>query len=322
MGVVRIVLAAALAAILPFAAPAQELTVKWTFVNPADSHFGKAAQAFKESVEADSGGRIKVDLFPAGALGGEREITEGIQFGSIDFAHTSTSVVGNFVPDLMLFDIPFLFRDKDHARRVVDGPVGQELLAGLGEHGIVGLGFGENGFRHVTNSKKAVNTPADLSGMSIRTMENDIHIEAFKTLGARPTPIAWPELFAALQQGVVDGEENPIANIVTAKFFEVQEYLSLTGHVYAPTVIMASPAIWKKLSEDDKAIMRKAVAKAVAAQRQAVDDYERDGIAQLEKQGMKVNPVDKQAFIDALAPAYEGFAKRFGKDRLEAIRKM
>lgn len=297
-----------------------QTTLKYTFVNPMNSHFGAAATVFKESVEADSAGRIKVDIFPGGALGGEREIVESLQLGTIDMAMSSTSVVGNFVPELLVFDIPFLFRDTAHARAVVDGPIGQDILTKFDKQNLIGLGYGENGFRHLTNNKRSVQTPADMSGMTIRTMENPIHITAFSQLGARPTPIAWPELYAALQQGVVDGEENPLSNIITAKFFQVQKYLTLTGHVYAPTVIIMAPATWNKLSDEDKAIIRAGVTKAIAAQRQKVEELEASGIKTLKDAGMEVDEVDKTKFSQTLAPAYVKFSQQFGQETLDAIR--
>ncbi|MCJ8143339.1 TRAP transporter substrate-binding protein [Ancylobacter sp. A5.8] len=311
---------AAMLAAAASSADAQTTTLKYAFVNPMSSHFGVAATAFKESVEKDSGGRLKVEIFPGGALGGEREIIESVQLGTIDMAMTSTSVVGNFVPDVLVFDIPFLFRDTAHARAVVDGPVGQDILKKFEAQNLIGLGYGENGFRHLTNNKRAVNQPADMSGMSIRTMENPIHIQAFSQLGARPTPIAWPELYAALQQGVVDGEENPLSNIITAKFFQVQKYLALTGHVYAPTAILMSPATWNKLSDEDKAIVKAGIAKAIAAQRAEVEKLEATGVETLRKAGMEVNEVDKSQFSALLAPAYADFGKRFGQQTLDAIR--
>lgn len=300
-------------------AHAQTTTLKYAFVNPMNSHFGAAATAFKESVEADSKGRLKVDIFPGGALGGEREMVESLQIGTIDMGMTSTSVVGNFVPELLVFDIPFIFRDMKHARAVLDGKIGQDILAKFPDKDLIGLGFGENGFRHLTNNKRVVDKPADMSGMTVRTMENPIHITAFKQLGARPTPISFPELYAALQQGVVDGEENPLSNIITAKFFQVQKYLSLTGHVYAPTVIMISPAAWKKLSDDDKAVIKTAVAKAIVVQRAQVEEFETNGLKTLKASGMEISEVDKAKFAETLKPAYAEFAKRFGQPTLDAI---
>jgi tripartite ATP-independent transporter DctP family solute receptor len=312
----------AAALLLGAAAPASaQTTLKYTFVNPMNSHFGAAATAFKETVEKESGGKIKVDIFPGGALGGEREIVESLQLGTIDMAMTSTSVVANFVPELLVFDIPFIFRDTAHARAVVDGPIGQDILAKVKDKGVVGLGYGENGFRHLTNNKRAVETPADLSGLTIRTMENPIHITAFKELGARPTPIAWPELYAALQQGVVDGEENPLSNILTAKLYQVQKYLTLTGHVYAPTLVMISPAAWNKLTPDQQKILKDAVAKAIVAQRKAVEELEANAVKTLKDQGMQVEAkVDNAQFSAKLAPAYAQFSKQFGQKTLDAIR--
>ncbi|OYX72088.1 MAG: C4-dicarboxylate ABC transporter substrate-binding protein [Rhizobiales bacterium 32-66-11] len=311
------------AALLAFAATsadAQTTELKYAFVNPMGSHFGAAATAFKQSVEKDSNGRIKVDIFPGGSLGGEREIIESVQLGTIDMAMTSTSVVGNFVPEVLVFDIPFLFRNTAHARAVVDGPVGQDILKKFATQNLVGLGYGENGFRHLTNNKRVVKAPTDISGMSIRTMENPIHVRAFSQLGARPTPIAWPELYAALQQGVVDGEENPLSNIITAKFFQVQKYLALTGHVYAPTAILMAPAAWNKLSAEDKKIVQAGVEKAISAQRAEVEKLEATGLETLRSSGMEINEVDKAPFVALLEPAYADFAKRFGQKTIDAIR--
>lgn len=311
--------AAALLAAVSSPAAAQT-TLKYAFVNPMNSHFGVAATAFKEFVEKDSNGRIKVEIFPGGALGGEREIIESVQLGTIDMAMTSTSVVGNFVPDVLVFDIPFLFRDTAHARAVVDGPIGKDILKKFEAQNLIGLGYGENGFRHLTNNKRTVTQPADISGMSIRTMENPIHIQAFSQLGARPTPIAWPELYAALQQGVVDGEENPLSNIITAKFFQVQKYLTLTGHVYAPTAILMAPSTWNKLSAEDKKIVETGVVKAIAAQRAEVEKLEATGVETLRKAGMEVSEADKSKFAVMLQPAYAEFGKRFGQQTLDSIR--
>ncbi|RXF75718.1 DctP family TRAP transporter solute-binding subunit, partial [Hansschlegelia zhihuaiae] len=202
----------AAALLLGFAAPAvAQTTLKYTFVNPMSSHFGSAATAFKDYVEKESDGRLKIAIFPGGALGGEREIVESLQLGTVDMAMTGTSVVGNFVPEVLIYDVPFLFRDTKQARAVLDGQIGKDILAKFEDKDIVGLGYGENGFKMLTNNRHPVEKPEDLNGMTVRVMENEIHIAAFRQLGARPTPIAWPELFAALQQGVVDGQDNPIS---------------------------------------------------------------------------------------------------------------
>jgi tripartite ATP-independent transporter DctP family solute receptor len=181
-------------------------------LSPA-SHMGSAGAAFAETLSAKAPGKFKVELFPSFALGDERQMVEGAILGNIDFVITSTGPMGNFAPDLLVLDLPFLFRDYAHARKVLDGPIGEKLLEKCASRGFACLAWSENGFRHLTNSKRTVSTPDDLKGLKIRTMENDVHMQAFKTLGAMPTPISGSEIYSALQQKAVDGAENPLGNI-------------------------------------------------------------------------------------------------------------
>jgi TRAP-type C4-dicarboxylate transport system substrate-binding protein len=172
----------------------------------------------------------------------------------------------------------------------------------------------------MTNNKRAITQASDASGLKLRTMENKIHMEGYKTFGLLPTPMPFPELFTALQQGTVDGQENPIPVILSSKFSQVQKHLSLTGHVYSPAVLLLSPNVWNKLSEADKKVFQDAAAKGAAAQRKKVNDDEANGIAQLKKDGMQVvEKVDGESFRKAVAPAYAGFAKEFGADKIAAI---
>jgi len=315
-------LAAAVAAGLALAGPVQaQQSVKLGFSLPATSHYGAGAQAFKQEVESRTNGRFTVELFPSNALGGEREMVEGAQLGTVDAVITSTGPVGNFVPATLITDIPFLFRDYAHARGVLDGDIGQGILAECGNHGLVCLAWLENGFRHLTNSRQAVNAPADVQGLKLRTMQNDVHIRAFQTLGAAPTPMAFPELFTALQQGTVDGQENPIPVIVSANFAQVQPHLTLTGHVYSPALLILSPSLWDGLSDADKAVFRDAARKAQEANRAEVDRVEQSGLATLRAAGMQiVTQVDNAAFQQALAPAYADYARRFGQENIDRIR--
>src|SRR5439155_22503435 len=201
-----------------------------------------------------------------------------------------------------------------------DRAIRQALLAKSPAKGPAALAWAENGFRHLTNSKRAVIEPEDAKGLKIRTMENKVHMDAFKSIGVLPTPMAFPELFTALQQGTVDGEENPIPVILSAKFAQVQKHLSLTGHVYSPAVLILSPAVWDKLSESDRKVFVDAAKKASAAQRKKVNDDEANGIAQLRKDGMQVvEQVDGESFRKAVAPAYANFAREFGADKIAAI---
>ncbi len=245
---------------------------------------------------------------------------EAVQLGTLDLVITSTGPVGNFVPEVKIVDIPFLFRDYDHARKVMDGPIGQDILSKFPSKGIVALGWTENGFRHMTNNKRDIVKPADAAGLKMRTMENKVHMDGYRTFGILPTPMAFPELFGALQQGTVDSQENPISVILASKFAQVQKHLSLTGHVYSPALLLLSPKIWTKLSDADKKVFTDAARKAGIAQRKKVNDDENSGIAQLEKDGMKVTKVvDGKAFRDALAPAYLGYAKEFGAENIKRI---
>ena len=245
---------------------------------------------------------------------------EAVQLGTQDLANVSTGALGNFVPEVKIVDIPFLFRDYAHARKVMDGEFGQDLLKKMTAKGIVGLAWTENGFRHMTNSKRAINQATDASGLKMRTMENKVHMDGYKTFGILPTPMPFPELFTALQQGTVDGQENPIPVILSSKFSQVQKHLSLTGHVYSPAALILSPNVWNKLSAADKQVFLEAGKKAAAAQRKKVNDDEANGIAQLEKEGMQVvKQVNGDSFRKAVAPAYAGYAKEFGADKIAAI---
>ncbi len=312
-------LCAALALGLSVAAHAQT-TLKLGHVLSKDSHYGVAVTVFGSELSKRTNGRYKVEQFASGALGGEREMIEAVQLGTQDMVLTSTGPVGNFVPETRVFDIPFLFRDYAHARTVLDGAIGQDMLKKFPGKGLVALAWMENGFRHVTNSKHAVTQPDDLKGLKIRTMENKVHMAAFKTLGALPTPMSFNELFTALQQGTVDGQENPIPVILSSKLYQVQKNFTLTGHVYSPALLLISPGIWNKLSDADKSAFQEAAKAAVAANRKRVNDDEASGIAQLKAAGVNVvENVDKGAFLKAVSPAYVGYMSEFGVDNIKKI---
>ncbi|WP_137894275.1 TRAP transporter substrate-binding protein [Ramlibacter sp. 2FC] len=314
----RASLAATLLALAAGAGAQQVLKIGYT---PAkDSHYWVGATTFCDEVEKGTQGRYKCQHFPNSALGGEREMIESVQLGTQDLVNTSTGPLGNFVPETKVVDIPFLFRDYDHARKVMDGPIGQDLLKKMQARGLVGLAWTENGFRHMTNSKRPIVQAGDAAGLKMRTMENKVHMEGYKSFGLLPTPMAFPELFTALQQGTVDGQENPIPVILSSKFSQVQKHLSLTAHVYSPAVLILSPKVWEKLSEDDRKIFLAAAKKAADAQRRKVNDDEANGIAQLKKDGMQVvEKVDGESFRKAVAPAFAAFAKEFGAERIAAI---
>ena len=302
------------------AAGAKEMNL--AFVLPQDSHYGDAAKAFAAKMEELSGGDITINLKPAGALGGERDVIEGLQIGSIELTITSTGPVGNFVPAVYALDFPFLFESYNQARAVLDGPIGQELLAEFDTHDIVGLAWAENGFRHITNSVHPIKTPADLAGLKLRTMENQVHIAAFQAAGASPTPMSWTEVLTSLQQGTIDGQENPIPVLVSNHLWEVQKYLTLTGHVYSPALVLMSKTHWDSLSQQEQGWVSEAAKAAAAASRARVSSDEESGVALLREHGMEVvTDVDKAAFAAAVQPAYDDYAERMGvSDLIERIR--
>ena len=296
--------------------------IKIGYALAPDSHYGVAADRWQEVVEERAGDRFTFRHFPSSGLGGEREVIEGLQLGTVEATIVSSGTLSNFVHDAGLFDIPFLFRDLGHARRVLDGPVGQEILTQFDDVGLVALGWGEQGFRHITNNRNQIAGPDDITGMRLRTMENPIPLTAFQTLGAAPTPMAWPEVIGALQQGTIDGQENPLSVIVSANLNDVQEYLTISGHVYSPAMLLVSPMVWEAMTEEDRQIFREAATEAVAAMRGFVDDVEQSGVETLRERGMDVGQLsaeDRSAFQAALAPAYEQYYTTYDRAQIEAI---
>ncbi|MCA3219170.1 MAG: TRAP transporter substrate-binding protein [Burkholderiales bacterium] len=317
MKILQLTLTGAALALTVGAASAQT-TIRVSHPTPATSHYGVGSQAFCAELEKRTSNRFKCQI-QAGA-NDERANIEAVQLGTLDVTNTSTGPVSNFVPEVGIVDIPFLFRDYAHARGVLDGPIGQDILAKFPSKGIIALAWTENGFRHLTNSRRAVVKPDDVKGLKVRTMQNPVHIQAFQSIGVQPTPMAFSELFTALQQGVVDGQENPIPVILSSKFSQVQKHLSLTGHVYSPALLLASPKLWNSLNDADKANFREAARAGAAAQRKKVNDDEAAGIAQLRAEGVDVvTNVDGAAFRNAMTPVWAEFAKKFGAAEIKRI---
>ena len=310
------------AAALWTAAPAlAQETMKMNISIGQNSHYGVAIDTFAKEIEKRTAGRYKIQNFYSGALGAERESIEAVQLGTLDLTMTSTGPVPNFVPEVAILDIPFLFKDYAQARGTLDGPIGQDMLGKFQSKGIVALAWGENGFRHMTNNKRSVNAPDDLKGLKMRTMENPVHMQAYKAFGIIPTPMAFTEVFTALQQGTVDGQENPLSVISAAKFAQVQKYITLTGHVYSPALLLMNKAKFDKLSAADKQAFAEAAKEAVKANRARIDEDEKRVVAELKAQGMTVvEVVDKGKFQTALEPTFVEFGKKFGQDNINKIK--
>jgi tripartite ATP-independent transporter DctP family solute receptor len=298
-----------------------QTTMRISISTAQNSHQGVAIDTFAREVEKRTNGRYKIQTFYNASLGSEREYIEAVQLGTQELAFTSTGPVPNFVPETKILDVPFLFRDKAHARAVLDGPIGQDLLKTFEPKGFKALAWAENGFRHMTNSKRSVQAPEDLKGLKMRTMENPVHVTAYKGFGIIPTPMAFAEVFTALQQGTVDGQENPLSVIISAKFDQVQKHLSLTGHVYSPCIFLMNKAAFDKLSAADKQAFLDAAKEGTKANRARVDEDDAKGVADLRAKGMTVvDNLDKSKFVAALAPVNAEFEKQFGKANLDRIR--
>ena len=254
---------------------------------------------FKEVAERESGGTLIVDLFPRNQLGDARANVETTIFGDIDIAVSSTSSIATMYKDLYLFDAPFLFLSNDKAYAALDGATGKKILAEMSSIGLRGLCFWENGFRNYTNNKVAARTPADVRGFKVRTMENEIHLAAWRAFGANPTPMAFTELFTALQQGTVDAQENPLGIIDANKFYEVQKYVSITQHVYTPYIVVMNTKKYDSLTPVQKAAIDKAAAESTRFQRETSQRLEKeimDGFSQHGVTVINLTEAEKGAF--------------------------
>jgi len=280
-------------------------------------HLG--AVRFSELIAQRTNNKVKIDVYPSTQLGNERDMVEGLQLGTIDLVVTSTGPLGGFVPKMFVVDLPFLFRDREHAYKVLDGPIGRDLLDAFSAKGIKGLAFWENGFRQITNNVRPIEKPEDLKGIKIRTMENKVHLASFKAFGASPTPMAWSEVYTALQQKTIDAQENPIAIIYHQKIFEVQKYLTLTGHFYSPTPLLMSLKAFDSLPKDIQKIMLDTAIECATYERNLLRDSEAKQIAELKAKGMQVNTPNKKTFQDAAAPVYKEFEAQFGKETIDKI---
>lgn len=303
-------------------AKGEEKVMKLAVVTSKDRSLTQGLYKFGEIVEKETGGSIKVQVFPDGQLGGDVAVYEALKMGSIQGSTMSSGPISSFAPRFSALDLPFLFKDEATAYNVLDGEIGQELLNDLPATGVVGLNYWENGFRHLTNNVREVKTVEDIKGLKIRTLENPLHIDMWKQLGATPTPMAYTELFTALEQRVVDGQENPAGNVTTAKFYEVQDYLTKTGHIYNASVFLLSKSFWDSLTEEEKAIVEKAAKEAQAYQRELNQKESAEAIEFLKQEGMTVTELsdeEKKKLVEAVQPVYEKYSAELGEDLVNKL---
>ena len=276
-------------------------------------------EKFGSLVSEKTNGNVKVEVFHSSQLGNERDLIEGLQLGTVEMCVVSTAPLSSFTTKFSVFDLPFIFSETVKTREILDGPIGQGILDTLDAQGIVGLCYFENGFRNITNRVRPITKPEDLQGLKIRTMESPIHMASFRVMGADPTPMALGELFTALQQGAVDGQENPLAIINTSKFYEVQKYLSITEHFYAPAPLLMSKSFYDRLDAETQKAVKDAAIEARIYERGLLDDMNTRLKDELQKAGMEMNTVDKQPFIDAVQAVYTEYEDVIGKELIQQV---
>jgi len=312
-------LLASMLILLAVASPLFAIDIKLAHVVNEQDSFHLAAIKFKELTEKYTNGDVKVTLFPNAVLGDERTLLERMKMGIVDAGIITAGPIINFVPRFGAIDLPFLFRDPDHAYKVLDGPIGQGLFAEMEGQGWKGLAWAERGFRNLTNSKRPVRTPADLKGLKIRLMQNPVYVDSFKALGANAVPMAWTEALTALQQKTIDGQENPLNVIVSFKLYESQKYMSITRHAYAPAPIIMSLMTWKKLTPSQQDAVVRAAKEAAQFERDFNNSSEAAWMKDLQAKGMIIDAPDLKPFLDAVKPVYDSYSEKFGKDFIASI---
>lgn len=259
----------------------------------------EASVKFADLVKARTNGRIEVQVAPSAQLGDDAAMVTALRTGALDMSANSQGAVSAVVPEYSAFGMPFLFADLPQAWKLLDGPLGKELADKSAEKGLIVLGYWDNGIRHMSNSKKPLNKPEDLKGMKMRTPPDPVTVDIMQALGAEAQQIRFAELYVALQQGVVDGQENPLMNIHASKLYEVNKFISLTGHKYEMTPFLMSKRTWDRLSEADRKVVMDAAREATALQRKMSQDADNSLIADLRGRGVQINTADKAAFEKA-----------------------
>lgn len=312
-------LALGLAALAPAAALAESVSIRLGHVLPESHSWHKAATGFAEDVKARTEGRVQIDVYPSGQLGSEKEVIEGLQFGSVQAGLIGSGSFQSIEPRVGIIEMPYAWSSREQAFAALDGELGAALAGMLEDKGLKVIGWWENGFRNITNNTRPIETPADLEGLKIRVTPDKVRLATFEGLGAEPAPLSFGELYSALQQGLFDAQENPLAIIHSASFFEVQKYVSLSEHIWGAATLTLSNQVWNKLSQEDQAIVAEAAAEWGGKQRAMVAEANDALIAQLKAEGMEFNTVDKAAFAEAVAPIWERQKDVYGAELLSIL---
>jgi len=310
-----------LASAIAFSSTAMaQTTLKLAHAAPESDLQQDLSLFFKKEVEARTNGDIKINIYPQGQLGSDKQMIDGSRAGIVDFTMVGLNNFNGLMPQSAAFTLPFMFPNRETAYKVLDGEPGQEVLDKMEKFGLKGLGFPENGYRNMTNNKHPIRVPADVKGLQMRVNGSKALNDMFNELGANPQQLPVAELYTALETGVVDSQDHPISVTLSFKFSEVQEYLSLTQHAYSPLVLSMNMRKFNKLSADEQRIISDVAAEAVAMQRKLSISKEDKMIASLEAGGMKVNrDVDGAAFQAAIQPVWSAFIAKNGNDMINKI---
>jgi len=295
------------------------ITLRMAQTSSETGAIGQSMDIFADKIYEATDGRYKIETYHNGQLGAEIDTIEGCQMGTIDIAVVNQSTLGNFIRDFQALDIPYLITSNEQADAVFLGEIGDSFLDELSGVQLYGLGIWESGFRNLTNSKTDVESVDDVAGLKIRTMENQIHISFWKEMGADATPMSWGEAYTALQQGALDGQENPSTVILTNNVAQVNKHLAVTQHAYSTVFLVMSPATWASLSEEDQKIFNDVMEECSLSERELSCKMDEEAIGQLEEQGMIVTYPDKQEFIDKAEGLYNKWESEYG-DVINKIR--
>lgn len=305
----------------PVFAQFADRTIKFTNGVNEDHPVGVGVKKMQEVLAAKTGGKLKISAFWGGSAGGDLPATQALRAGTQEMVCTSSSPLVGIVKELGVFDLPFLFANEREADAVLDGPAGEYFNKKLEAAGLVNLAYWENGFRNLTNSKKPVAKAEDFEGVKVRVMQNNIFLDSFKTLGANAVPMAFGEVFTALETRTIDGQENPFVTIETSKFFEVQKYLSVTRHAYTPFLVLYSKKLWDQLSPQEQAVLREAAREGQKVQREANRALNAKSLETL-KRSMTVNEVsaaEQKRMFDKVKPVYDKNVPNIGPEAVNTV---
>ena len=315
-------LAGAMLAAAPAFAQYADRTIKFTNGINEDHPVGAGLKKMQEVLNAKTGGKLKINAFWGGAAGGDLQATQALRAGTQEMVCTSTSPLVGILKELGVFDLPFLFANEKEADAVLDGPAGLYFNKKLEEVGLINLSYWENGFRNLTNSKRPVTKAEEFDGIKVRVMQNNIFIDTFKTLGSNAVPMAFGEVFTALETRTIDGQENPTVTIETSKLNEVQKYLSVTRHAYTPFLILYSKKLWDQLSPQEQAALREAATAGQAVERSASRSLSEKSLVSLKAKGMVVNeiaPAEQKRMFDKVKPVYDRNLPLIGNEAVNTV---